>query len=126
MSARCARAREKGRCRGGRSILTVTGGEIGNQWRRGGFELRSLAAFWLWFWRGTSAEEGGFVGVKTWTRGKELIRNRGRFGGDLPGVRRVRPGLHERDDMWGRGVGERGGVSDSRGRAVSEEKQRLA
>jgi hypothetical protein len=41
------------------TMLTVAGGEIGNQWRRSGFELRSLAAFWLGFWRGTSAEEGG-------------------------------------------------------------------
>jgi hypothetical protein len=52
MSATCARAREEERCRGGRSMLTVTGGEIGNQWRRVGFELRSLAAFRLGFLRG--------------------------------------------------------------------------
>jgi hypothetical protein len=66
-----------------------------------GSSTSSLAAFWLGFWRGTSAEEGGgFIGAKTWTRGEELIQIRGRFGGDLPGVRRVRPGLHERDDRW--------------------------
>jgi hypothetical protein len=36
VSARCARAREMRGCRGGRSRLTVTGGEIEIQWRRGG------------------------------------------------------------------------------------------
>jgi hypothetical protein len=40
VSGRCARAREKRRCRGGRSGLTVTGGDLVYQWRRGGFQIK--------------------------------------------------------------------------------------
>jgi hypothetical protein len=36
MSGRLASAREKRKCRGGRSGLTVTDGVLGFQWRRGG------------------------------------------------------------------------------------------
>jgi hypothetical protein len=37
MSERCARAREKRRCRGERSRLIVAGDELEFQWRRGEF-----------------------------------------------------------------------------------------
>jgi hypothetical protein len=70
MSAMRARAREEERCRGGRSMLTVFGGEIGNQWRRGGFELRSLAAFRLGFSRGEGyREDGVYMEELGWQRG---------------------------------------------------------
>jgi hypothetical protein len=41
MSERCARAREKRRCRGGRSGLTVAGDELEFQWQRGEFYDRA-------------------------------------------------------------------------------------
>jgi hypothetical protein len=43
MSETCARARRRRGCRGGRSMLTVSGGEIGIPWRRDGSVLCSLA-----------------------------------------------------------------------------------
>jgi hypothetical protein len=39
MSGRWVRAREKRRCRGGRSGLTVTGSDLVYPWRRDGFQI---------------------------------------------------------------------------------------
>jgi hypothetical protein len=50
---------------------------VGQEWRRGGFYRRGV----LGEGQGTTPKSTG-------------------FGGDLPGVRRVRPGLLERDDKW--------------------------
>jgi hypothetical protein len=51
-------------------MLTVSGGEIGNQWWRGGFELRSLAAFQLGFSRGEGCREDGvYMEGLAWQRG---------------------------------------------------------
>jgi hypothetical protein len=70
MSATRARARKEERCRGGRSMLTVSSGEIRNQWWRGGFELRSLAAFRLGFSRGKGCgEDRVYMEELAWQRG---------------------------------------------------------
>jgi hypothetical protein len=67
------RAREKGRCRGGSSMLIATGGEIGIQWRRGGFELPSLAVFRLGFSRGeVCGEDGVYMEGLAWIRGQGI------------------------------------------------------
>jgi hypothetical protein len=62
VSGRCARSREKRRCRGGRSGLTVTSGDLVYQWRRGGFQIE---------W------PGGRV-VRVWG-GEERVRAERRF-----------------------------------------------
>jgi hypothetical protein len=44
------------------------------------------------------ADGGVYIDGLAWQRGKGNIPNRGGFGGDLPGARRVHPGLLGRDD----------------------------
>jgi hypothetical protein len=53
------------------------------------------------------AERGFIWACLAWTRGKRLYQNRRGIRGDLPGIRRVYPGLSGRDDMWGHHVSGR-------------------
>jgi hypothetical protein len=64
MSGGCARSRGREWCRGRRLGLTATGGDLDQQWRRGGIQIeRPSGGFVRVLGRNECGRRGGFMGV---------------------------------------------------------------
>jgi hypothetical protein len=92
---------------GGCGVEEGTGGDLDKQWRHGGFQIeRPSGGFVRALGRKMRAYRGVYMGGFAWQRGKEIVPNRGGFGGDFPGAHCVHLQLPGRDDRWDLHVGD--------------------